>query len=193
MPRSSRQRKSIFVSGRIQGSVLLRFAGYWVLYHFVLWHSLFLFDFIHERAEMLNGGVMQPFGALYWSFTLKYYPMLLAAFAVLPLLLYDSIRTTHRIAGPLVRFRNTLRKLEAGERVEEVRLRDGDLLVEFQNEFNQFLKFYNRQCDPLPDTMAPEDEMQLLDIAREIQQNLNSAAGAPDLPDPRDPGRPQPV
>lgn len=141
------QRKRIFVNCRIQGSVLLRLIGYWAVYHFVLWHSLFLFEFMRYRVEMLNGGPLMTFSELYAAFFWKYYPMLLAAVTILPLFLYDSIRTTHRIAGPLLRFKNTLKRLRNGEHIESIQLRKGDLLIDFQNEFNEFLKFYNAQLE----------------------------------------------
>jgi len=57
--------------------------------------------------------------------------MILYVLAVFPLILWDMMKVTHRVAGPLVRFGNTLKRLEQGEKVQEVRLRKGDLLVEF--------------------------------------------------------------
>ncbi|SFI27941.1 hypothetical protein [Planctomicrobium piriforme] len=176
-------RKRIFVSGQIQGSVLLRFGMYWFVYHFVLWHTLFLFYFAQYRAEVLNGGPVESFAQIYSNFCSQYYPMLLAALAVLPLLIYDSIRTTHRIAGPLVRFQNTLRRLKAGDRIESVQLRDGDLLLEFQREFNDFLKFYNSQRDTIvaPGATAAE-ELALLAQVEELRELVATQSPTVDQP-----------
>jgi hypothetical protein len=152
----------------------LRFAGYWFVYHFVLWNTLFMYHFLQYKVDVLDGGPMQTFGALYADFCQKYYPMLLAAFAVLPLLLYDSVRTTHRIAGPLVRFRQTLRQLRQGEYVKAVKLRDNDLLIEFQQEFNEFLDYYNARLGSGPAPAAATEETLLRDV-----QNLSAHVESP--------------
>jgi hypothetical protein len=76
--------------------------------------------------------------------------MLFCACLILPLFMIDFVRLTHRIAGPLVRFRIALVQIMQGHRVNEVELRKGDLLTEFQQSFNEFLSFYNRQLDGQP-------------------------------------------
>ena len=44
------QRKKKFVSGPIQGRLLLRMGVYWVLYHVILWHALFIFRYVEYRV-----------------------------------------------------------------------------------------------------------------------------------------------
>ena len=65
--------------------------------------------------------------------------LLILAAALSPIVLWDMLKLTHQIAGPLVRFRNALQKMAIGEPVAKIKLRDGDLLVEFQDAFNEFL------------------------------------------------------
>ena len=50
---------------------------------------------------------------------------------------YDAIRFAHRLVGPLYRFRKTMQAIAAGEQVAPVQLRKGDLLVGFQDDFNE--------------------------------------------------------
>jgi hypothetical protein len=60
-----------------------------------------------------------------------------------------------------------------GHRVNEVELRKGDLLTEFQQAFNEFLAFYNRQLDGQlqpPPRMTPEQA--------ELVASVTSGAGA---------------
>lgn len=177
------KRRKIFVNRQVQGAVLWRFAGYWFLYHFILLHTLFLFYFLQHRLDVLNGQPPLPFGQLYLSFYQSSYPIVLAAVAILPMLLLDCIRTTHRIAGPLVRFQNTLRQLRNGEHVEAVQLRHGDLLVEFQNEFNAFLKDYNAR---LASQQAPRDpqshEERLLKDAEQLRAEVNTPQQHDEIP-----------
>ena len=93
------------------------------------------------------GAELMSIRDLYDQFASEYYPMLFCACLILPLFMIDFVRLTHRIAGPLVRFRIALVQLMQGHRVNEVELRKGDLLTEFQQAFNEFLSFYNRQID----------------------------------------------
>jgi hypothetical protein len=135
------------VNTRIQGRILGRIAAYWVLYHVVLWHGLFVYRFANYRSAITSGGEVVPFRELYGQFCIDFYPLIICAVFILPAFLLDFVRLTHRIAGPLIRFRTALQDMMAGKRVEEVTLRQRDLLTEYQEEFNQFLKYYNARID----------------------------------------------
>lgn len=141
----NRYRKKLFVSSRIQGRLLFRIGLYWVLYHVVLWHALFVYRYLQYR---MNGAILQsalPFRELYGQFVIDYYPVILCAVITLPVVVIDMLKMTHRIAGPLVRFQNALRDLVAGKPIEYVSLRKGDLLTDFQEEFNKYLDVLTEQ------------------------------------------------
>lgn len=140
-------RKSTFVNGRIQGRILGRIAAYWFLYHFVLWNGLFLYRYAQYRTAVGGGGEVLTFRQLYGQFCFDFYPLLVCAVAILPVFLWDFVKMTHRIAGPLMAFQNALRDLRAGRRVERVETRQHDMLNEFQEEFNEFLNYYNARVD----------------------------------------------
>jgi hypothetical protein len=141
-------RKKTFVNTAIQGRIITRMAVYWVLYHIVLWHGMFLYRYLQYRSDVLSGGDAVPFRELYGQFVIDYYPMAICAMIILPAFMLDFVRLTHRIAGPLVRFRHALNDMMAGQTVEKVDLRKGDLLSEFQEAFNEFLDFYNGKRNP---------------------------------------------
>ena len=107
------ERKSIFVSGPIQGRLSTRLVFYWVLYHFVLWHALFAYRYVEFR--MANRLPDVSFRELYGDFVLHYYPIVLCAVSMLPIFIIDLVRLTHRIAGPLVQFQRRLKQMTAGE------------------------------------------------------------------------------
>ena len=138
--RNSRRKKH-FISRRIQGRIISRIAGYWLLYHFVLWHGLFVFRYAQYRLN--DGGTSQSLSRMYQQFCHDHLPLLVCAGLLLPLFMLDFVRMTHRIAGPLVRFRGALQDLAQGKTVPKVELRKGDLLTEFEADFNRFLDYYN--------------------------------------------------
>jgi hypothetical protein len=74
---------------------------------------------------------------------------------------------THRVVGPLVRVRNALHALMEGQRVPSVEFRKGDLIPEFEAEFNLFLAFYDQRhpavtAAPAPEAMS-EDQADFVD------------------------------
>ncbi|MFO1094600.1 MAG: hypothetical protein U0992_15040, partial [Planctomycetaceae bacterium] len=89
--------------------------------------------------------VSHPVQSLYEQFWMESAPLVISALLILPVLLLEFVRMTHRVVGPLVRVQNALEALMQGEHVSDVKFRDHDLLNEFEGKFNQFLVFYERQ------------------------------------------------
>lgn len=132
-------RKRLFVNREIQGRLLARTALYWVLYHAVLWMAMFFYRYAEHRGAVMAGAEPRSFSDLYGQFVHEHHSMWFCAFAILPIVLWDLLKFSHRVVGPLVRFQRTLESLTAGETVQDVRLRRGDLLFDLQTTFNQYL------------------------------------------------------
>ena len=139
------RRKRTFVNARAQGRVVMRVASYWLLYHVVLWHGLFVFRYAQVRMSADETLLRQPVDSLYWQFCIDHLPLLMASLLIMPLFMLDFIRLTHRIVGPLLRANAALHQLMRGEHVPQVEFRKEDLLTEFQTTFNDFLAFYDDQ------------------------------------------------
>jgi hypothetical protein len=103
---------------------------------------MFLFHYFLYRGQLMADPQMAtiPFGTQYSPFLSQNYSMLMCAAAVFPLIVWDMMKVTHRVAGPLVRFENTLKQLERGEKVRPVTLREGDMLTEYRDSFNSYLE-----------------------------------------------------
>jgi hypothetical protein len=87
------------------------------------------------------------------SFMVTILPMVLvgacAALLVLPLLLWDMVRVTHRFAGPLVRFKRHLREAAAGGPLTPLHFRDGDDWPELAEAYNSLLDRFRSQVEDL--------------------------------------------
>lgn len=138
------QRKKLFVNAGIQGKMALRFGFYWVIYHLCLWNGAFMYFFMRSRLSQLTGSgePMLSLSELYSKFLSEYLPLTMAATLLLPIVIYELIRQTHRIAGPLVRFSNVMKEMMAGKTVQPVKLREGDMLTDFEKLFNEFIAFH---------------------------------------------------
>ncbi len=171
-------RKKLFVNREIQGRLLARTALYWVLYHAVLWMAMFFFRYAEHRGAVMAGAEPRQFSDLYGQFVHEHQSLWLCALAILPIVLWDLLKFSHRVVGPLVRFQRTLQSLTAGQTVQEVRLRNGDLLFDLQTTFNQYLaslrtlQSESKFAAQLGGMNAPNSDDELIEsqLTKELQQ-----------------------
>ena len=62
----------------------------------------------------------------------------ISSLVILPAIIYDSIRFSHRMAGPVVRLKNLLPRIGL-DKLDHVGLRKNDFWQEFAAEFNEML------------------------------------------------------
>ncbi len=167
-------RHALYVCPKFQGRVLLQVSFYWLAYHFLLWNLLFIVRYVEVQSEAGGQGLQRPLIDLYAEFARGHMLIVWCALGVLPLVLWDVLKLTHRIAGPLSRFRATLQALTAGRHVPFVRIRKDDLLHEFEQDFNAYLAQLEARtqpptptpCTPAPEPIAPPlAETQAIDLA----------------------------
>jgi len=122
------KRKRLFVDRSVQGAFMLRTAFYWL----ACMASLSMVD---VAVSML----IDPLRLFYpdadglWF---RLAPAVVTTLLLLPVIVYDSVKLTHRIVGPILRLRRGMRELAAGQPAEKIRFREGDFWQEFADEFN---------------------------------------------------------
>jgi len=136
---SQYKRKQVLVNRRVQFRVLGCVLVFWAAYHVVLWHVMLGFHFLQYCGARLAGGPPQPFSGFFGEFVDQHYSMLVCAVVVLPYLIWDVLKLTHRFVGPLVQFQRCLAALTRGEFVKDVHIRKGDFLGELRDSFNAYL------------------------------------------------------
>ena len=132
-----RDRRFRLIVSPFQYKLLRRVFLYWLIYQLSLWNFLFFWRLLAE-------GKGDPF-AQYVRFFQDFYPMLFCFALVVPFFAWDAMRLTHRVVGPLNRFRRAMREIAAGESVRLVRLREGDELDDMQRDFNAMLEALERR------------------------------------------------
>jgi nitrogen fixation/metabolism regulation signal transduction histidine kinase len=75
---------------------------------------------------------------------------------------WDTICFSHRLVGPLVRFRKTMQAIANGEAVRPIKLREGDYLEDLRDDFNKMLEYLQKEGVPImrPADPASEDSQQ---------------------------------
>jgi hypothetical protein len=121
-------RKRFFVDRQVQGTLLVRAVMYWALSVLMVTVLLLCWRITTGPARILY----THFDELWF----RYSPVLICGIVIMPIMLFDLVRLTHRFAGPMVRLRRGMRQLAAGERVAPIHFREGDFWLDFAAEFN---------------------------------------------------------
>lgn len=77
----------------------------------------------------------------FWS----YLPVVIASLVLLPCLIYDRLKTTNRLAGPITRLHADMKKLNDGHSLPALRFRDGDHWAGLAQDFNALAEEINRE------------------------------------------------
>ena len=125
---SSLKRRRLFVDGPIQSALLLRATMYWAVCLIVQVLMIVLFAVLTSSPDSFYAHV----GDLWRHLQLS----VVAAILVLPMMLFDIVKLSHRWVGPVFRLRASLHALSRGEPVAPIRFRDGDFWQELAGDFN---------------------------------------------------------
>jgi hypothetical protein len=130
------ERKKIWIHS-FQTRLFIRIAVYWLVFIVTLWNFLFVWRLLEEGP----GNPLEQYG----RFFVDYLPVLILFMVLLPVGAWDLGRLSHRLVGPLVRFRGAMQELAKGNPVRLIKLREGDYLEEMRDEFNAMLEEFQRQ------------------------------------------------
>lgn len=125
---SKLQRRRILVDRPLQTAVILRTTLYWALGTFAQVAMVLYFALITASRQDFVEWSPQ----LWWQLQIS----LMASAVLLPIILLDVVRLSHRWVGPIVRLRNSLKSLGRGEPITEIRFRDGDFWQDLAGDLN---------------------------------------------------------
>jgi hypothetical protein len=132
------RRNKIYIGGMLQGRLVKRLAIGWAAYNILLFNGLFAVAYL-EASPAADNDAQQSLLERYESFAWQNRLLIFGALAAGPVLIWDVVRCTHRVAGPLVRLENTLLRMAQGETVREIKFRKGDWLNSLEQALNVYL------------------------------------------------------
>jgi hypothetical protein len=115
---------------RFQTTLSIRLAAYFLLYQSALWALYFINGRLHVLAESV-GWAGPSYGVILTP---------LVAIGLGLLFIFDAVRETHRVVGPIYRFRKTLQAVTNGDEVALVKLRQRDHLQDLKDDLNVMLR-----------------------------------------------------
>jgi signal transduction histidine kinase len=110
---------------KLQGSLCMRVAAYWMICQLSIFGTLLVFVFLHQ-------GSTGP--ETVWQMLT---PALIVSTIVLPLMMLDLLVFSNRFAGPLWNFRRKLENFVETNQFDEVRFRRGDFFQDLSENFNK--------------------------------------------------------
>jgi hypothetical protein len=138
------KRSRLLVDPAVQFRLLSRLGAYLLIYTVALLHIGFAVEVL-ERILRDDNGV--PVVNLYVDYPRQQKPLLVAMALLLPFLLSDLLKFSHRVVGPLFRCRKVMLDMAAGNRVGEFVTRKHDLMVELFEAFNVLIKAWNARVE----------------------------------------------
>jgi methyl-accepting chemotaxis protein len=151
------RRKTIYLGWKNHGRIVARFALLWVIYHFTLWEALCTREYIQYLNSISDVEHRIPLAVFFADFVRQNAWMIVFAAAFAVIILWDVVRLTHRIVGPLKRLENVLYAMADGKSVNQVKFREGDLIESFEKAFNAYLSSRHASNDPADGTAAARD------------------------------------
>ncbi len=131
-----------FVDGPLQGALLLR----------VLLYASCCLTVVTVMILTWRIAVSGPARVFYTHFDdlwFQYGPVVIALLLLLPLIMIDVVRFSHRFVGPMLRMRAEMRALAEGKPVEPIRFRKNDYWHEAAEHFNLLLQRIHDQEEQL--------------------------------------------
>jgi hypothetical protein len=125
-------RKKTFVDAKVQGALVRRLVFHWAAFIGVASLVAFCLQVLTNPFRPLEEHIQQ----MWWT----HGPFLLVLFFLLPVFIVDTIKLSHRFAGPIYRLRNTIRKMAQGEPYQPVKFREVDFWQGLAEDFNQMVE-----------------------------------------------------
>jgi hypothetical protein len=145
-------RKKTFVDPKVQGALVRRLVMHWCAFIAVAGLVAFCLQVLSNPFTSIREHAQN----VWWT----HGPFLLVMVFMLPVFIVDTIKLSHRFAGPIYRMRQTIRSLAKGGAYTPMKFRDLDFWQGLAEDFNQMVE---RLTSGRPLTVATPDESDVLD------------------------------
>lgn len=129
------QRKKHFIDASVQGSLVRRIILHWLAFLLVAFVVSFILQVLTDPFRPMSA----HFQDLWWT----HGPFLLVVLFLLPAYVVDTIKLSHRFAGPIFRLRRAIRDVAAGDKPQAIKFRKNDFWQDLANDYNAMLDRLN--------------------------------------------------
>ena len=147
MPKPRRTKH--FIDASVQGSLARRIIGHWLVFLLVAALISFVLQVLSNPFRPLSNHAQE----LWWT----HGPFLLVMVFLLPVFVVDTIKISHRFAGPVYSLRRALREIAEGKPPRKLKFRRHDFWHELADDYNAMLLRLNLLDDR--ERVDTEDEV----------------------------------
>ena len=142
------RRKKKLINKQIQGTIILRLTTYIVAYNLAILALIVVSYAFQASAAVITDTVVPNRGFSLRSQLITVGGCMLF---MLPFMVYDLLKFSNRVAGPLYRYQQILADFVKSGAIVKAKTRDQDLLTDFEKQFNEFVEAVNTLY---PETIA---------------------------------------
>jgi hypothetical protein len=125
------RRKKQFIDACVQGALARRIIAHWLVFLAVGSLVAFILQVLSNPFRPLSDHVRD----MWWT----HGPFLLVLAFLLPVFVVDTIKLSHRFAGPIYALRKALREIALGEKPRRLKFRKRDFWHSLADEYNAVL------------------------------------------------------
>ena len=126
------RRTQLWIDRDLQGTVIRCFVHYWFASLLFVTIPLVILETLVDPSKLFYHHLV--------PFLFRYWPVYVSLTLLLPFMLFDVLKLTHRIAGPMYRARVQLQSLAEGNDVKPIRFREKDFWQETADEINRVVE-----------------------------------------------------
>ena len=151
-----RLRQKLLINREVQGALIIRNVVHWCFYMAAILLVVSIWTSFHTPS-----GGPTAIELVFESFV-YFSPAILASMLLMPLFIYDHLKASHKVAGPIFRLQTEMQKLIDGEEVQELRFRDGDHWAALAKDFSKLAEIVNenRRQDQLEQEADEEAKLE---------------------------------
>jgi len=125
------ERKKTFIDPKVQGALVRRLVRHWLIFMVVASMVAFCLQVLSNPFRSTS----EHFQQMWWT----HGPFLLAMLFLLPVFVLDTIKLSHRFAGPIYRLRQIILEIAQGDPPPRLKFRDFDFWQGLAEDFNRMV------------------------------------------------------
>ena len=132
------QRRQKFIDSKVQGALARRIIFHWLVFLVVASVTALMLQVLSDP--------FRPSGEHLENVWYTHGPFLVVMVFLLPIFVIDTIKVSHRFAGPIYSLRRSMREVADGQPPQKLKFREGDFWHELASDYNAMIDRLAPNC-----------------------------------------------
>ena|SRR5882724_4821560 len=122
------QRRQKFVDAKVQGALARRIIFHWLVFVLVAFGVSLFLQLLSDPFRPIEENVR-----IMW---MTQSPLMLVMIFLLPVFVLDTVKLSHRFAGPIINLRRAMREIAEGKPARKIQFRKSDFWHDLADDYN---------------------------------------------------------